>query len=452
MSYVIEPAIVFSSVSKRFRKQTLSKKGYTTIKTHLIGQLFSRKKRDINYTEVLEDISFKVEKGSSLGLIGRNGSGKSTLLKIISGIYKPDSGVVKVNGRMSALIELGAGFHPDFTGRENIFLGGIMYGLSRKQIEEKFDDIVKYSELEDFIDDPVRTYSSGMYMRLGFSLAVHTDPDILLIDEVLAVGDAAFIYRCQDTISDFRRRGKTFVFVTHDLSAVTRWCDEVLWLDSGRVRERGKPRQVVDFYLRKINEVEEKTLESENQYVNASKMKKTTSGEKLEELILDSAATPSSPEQKTWGSGEAEIISVKMKDSLGAEKWLFHFDESVQIEVGYRISKPIDNLVFGIGLIRADGVEVHGNNTMIDDVKIRLPDFMKTKLPVEGAYIYNIKRLGLVEDTYYLDVALHREDGFPFDYHHRLHKFSVRSQQRSTGAYVPEHTWRIILNDEVVGS
>ena len=201
---------------------------------------------------VFENLNLEIPQGISLGVIGRNGSGKSTLLKVMTGIYKPDSGTVRMNGRVSSLIELGAGFHPEFTGRENVFINGTILGLTRKEIEKRFDRIVRFAELEPFIHVPVRTYSSGMYVRLGFSVAVNVDPDILLVDEVLAVGDESFSRKCLDQMTNFKKAGKTIVLVTHDLPTVERFCDQALWLDSGCIQALGDPRQVIDAYRQEV--------------------------------------------------------------------------------------------------------------------------------------------------------------------------------------------------------
>ncbi len=432
-------SIEIESVTKRFRKVTASKKSYTTVKSDVMGWFKNRKESgEVSHFDALSDVSFSIEPGSSLGIVGRNGSGKSTILKLIAGIYHPDQGTVRVRGTISALIELGAGFHPDFTGRENVFLGGIMYGLSKKEIEARFDDIVRYAELEDCIDDPVRTYSSGMYMRLGFSLAVHTDPDILLVDEVLAVGDATFINRCQETISEFRRRGKTLIFVTHDLSSVSRWCDDAIWLDKGKVRERGEPRYVIDKYLGCVEDAEEAELKRRNEG--------NLSAENLP-LNLDPRDDARGRSRTRWGNKDVEILEVKMSTLEGEDKWLFHGEEGVRVRVTYQINKPLKDLVFGIGVLRADGTEIHGSNTEIDDVSPPLPAENDT-YPQTAAYEYNISRLGLLEDSYYLDVAAHSKDGLPYDYHHRLHNFSIRSSKKHSGIYNPPHQWSFEGDEE----
>ena len=189
----------------------------------------------------VDDVSLQIPEGSAFGIIGRNGSGKSTLLKLASGIMKPTSGRVSVHGRISALIELGAGFHPEISGRENVFINGVMLGLTKREIAKRFDEIVEFAELKEFIDAPVKNYSSGMYMRLGFAVAVHVNPDILIVDEVLAVGDEGFSLKCLDKFAEFKRRGKTIVLVTHSLGTVQRFCDEAVWLDQGHIAGRGGP-------------------------------------------------------------------------------------------------------------------------------------------------------------------------------------------------------------------
>ena len=239
-------AILVEGVSKRFKK-VLLRTGYTTVKTSLT-HLFAGRAAPPEYVEALRDVSLRVPRGATLGIVGRNGSGKSTLVRIIAGIYRPDTGRVITEGRVSALIELGAGFHPEFTGRENVYINGIILGLSRKEIRRRFDEIVQFAGLEAFIDSPVRTYSAGMYMRLGFSVAVHVDPDILLVDEVLAVGDEPFVRKCLEKMNEFKRRGKTIVMAGHDLLLTERWCDAALFLNGGRVAAQGLPPDVVTAY------------------------------------------------------------------------------------------------------------------------------------------------------------------------------------------------------------
>ncbi len=240
------PAVLLDRVSKRFKKVVL-RTGYTTLKAAFTHP-FRGESTPVEYVEALRDVSLTVPPGATLGIVGRNGSGKSTLVRIIAGIYKPDGGRVVTEGRVSALIELGAGFHPEFTGRENVYINGIVLGLTWKEIQQRFDEIVQFAGLGDFIDSPVRTYSSGMYMRLGFSVAVHVDPDVLLVDEVLAVGDEPFVRKGLEKMDEFKQKGKTIIVAGHDLLLVERWCDTAILLEKGRVTAQGSPPEVVAAY------------------------------------------------------------------------------------------------------------------------------------------------------------------------------------------------------------
>src|SRR5512145_2274088 len=252
-------AIEVTNVTKVYRKYA-RRKQFATLKSALLkGSLIQDLQPDETFP-ALKGVSFNVPAGSTYGIIGRNGSGKSTALKLVAGITKPTTGTVKVEGRISALIELGAGFHPEISGRENVFINGIMLGLSKREITRRFDEIVEFAELREFIDAPVKTYSSGMYMRLGFAVAIHVDPDVLLVDEVLAVGDEGFTHKCLDKFADFKRRGKTILLVTHSLGLVEKFCDEALWLDGGRMQTMGDPKRVVGAYITDVETGEEEQL------------------------------------------------------------------------------------------------------------------------------------------------------------------------------------------------
>ncbi|MCU0856553.1 MAG: ABC transporter ATP-binding protein [Rhodobacteraceae bacterium] len=232
-------AIDVINVTKTYRKYA-RRKQFATLKSAILSGTLVNDLNPEDSFHALKGVSFTVPAGCTFGIVGRNGSGKSTALKLVAGITKPTTGTVSVQGRISALIELGAGFHPEISGRENVFINGIMLGLTKREITRRFDEIVEFAELEDFIDAPVKTYSSGMYMRLGFAVAIHVDPDVLLIDEVLAVGDEAFTHKCLDKFAEFRRRNKTVLLVTHALNLVERFCDEALWLNEGRARAMGR--------------------------------------------------------------------------------------------------------------------------------------------------------------------------------------------------------------------
>lgn len=418
----IDYSIDMVAVSKRFRRSTLRKGSYTTIKTALLNLLLGRSKAEGSFTQAISNFTARIPKGASLGIIGKNGSGKSTLLKLITGIYRADSGKISVNGRVAALIELGAGFHPDFTGRENLYLGGIMHGLSRAQIDERFDDIIKFAELENVIDDPVRTYSSGMYMRLGFSLAIHTDPDVLIVDEVLAVGDAAFVAKCKDKISELRKAGKTLLLVSHDLGAIERWCDEAIWLHQGKEMDRGNPRRVIDKYRSWIEKGEEEEVLEERTH----------------DIESTGAANQVSEKQVAgrWGSREIEITGMRLLDKNGQEHGLFHTGDAATIVIDYKVNESTEDVVFGVGLNRADGLVILGTNTDIE--RINVPALQGT-----GQALFQIESLDLIEGSYSIDVAVHRQDGYPFDYHQGALKFLMRSAHKYVGVVAPKHAWKI---------
>ncbi len=410
-------AIEIENLIRIYQKYS-SQHRFKTFKSALLkGDLF-RSLRPDELVHALDDVSFDVETGITFGVIGQNGSGKSTLLKVVAGIAKPTSGKVVVHGKVSALIELGAGFHPEITGRENIFINGIMLGLSKKQIQEKYEGIVRFAELEEFIEAPVKTYSSGMYMRLGFSIAINVNPDVLLVDEVLAVGDASFVPKCLDRIDDFRRRKKTILFVSHDLSTVEKICDRVAWLKNGRVQTIGEPRRVIDAYLQDVAEKAEDEFEIRQQ--------ETKQEEHFEET--------DERRENRWGKRELEIKKVRMKGLDGKEKHVFSPDEGMVIEMEVEAYSRIKDFVFGIGIFNSQGITVYGTNTLLED-------FYSVEAYGQGKVTCRLERLSLVNGTYYLDVAIHKRDGYPYDYHKSLYSFLVSSRLKDGGIFRPEHTW-----------
>ena len=413
------PAVVADGVSKVYRR-FLHQHQFRTLKSALLtGSLITDLRPDETFT-ALDGVSFEVPAGTTFGVIGENGSGKSTLLKLLAGITKPTRGSLRVAGRISALIELGAGFHPEISGRENVAINGIMLGLTRREVDERFDEIVDFAELREFIDAPVKTYSSGMYMRLGFSVAIHVDPDVLLIDEVLAVGDEAFTRKCLDKIGEFRRRGKTIVLVTHSLGLVEKMCDEALWLRHGRRAGLGDPRRVVDAYLTYVAGGEEALL-ARDQAASPS----------------PAAAEETKPEgyrEGRWGSRDVEITRVLLVDDRGQERHVFASGESVVVRLDVEARADVEDFVFGVGIFTADGVSVYGTNTHIED-------YVPRRASGRGEVSLELLDLRLVEGTYLLDVAVHRRDGTPYDYHRGLHSFRVKSRIKDVGVYRPPHRW-----------
>jgi lipopolysaccharide transport system ATP-binding protein len=242
-------AIDVCNVTKKFRIKSINPH-YHTLKSAVISFLRYRKLSSAQHKEfvALDNVSFTVRKGQTTGIIGANGSGKSTLLKLMAGILIPASGTIRTFGTVSPLIELGAGFHPEFTGRENIFLNAAILGFSKKKIKRELENIIEFSGLSEFIDQPVKTYSSGMYMRLGFSVAVNVDPDILLIDEILAVGDEAFARKCSSKIEEFKNSGKTIVIVSHSMDTIRKWCSEAVYMDKGKMAFWGDSEQAIQMY------------------------------------------------------------------------------------------------------------------------------------------------------------------------------------------------------------
>jgi len=408
------PAVEVREVRKIYRRYG-RRKSFGTLKSALLSGSMLKNLRPDSVFLALDGVSLELEAGRTLGIIGRNGSGKSSLLKLIAGIGKPTSGTVRVSGRVSALIELGAGFHPEISGRENVFINGMMLGLSKAEIAKRFDDIVAFAELGDFIDAPVKTYSSGMYMRLGFAVAINVDPDVLLVDEVLAVGDEAFTHKCLERFADFRRRGKTVVVVTHTLDLITRLCDEALWLDAGRVRAHGDPKRVVDAYLMEV-------AAAENQHPNSDSA-----------AVVDDA-TASAGTEGRWGSREAEVEAVELLRADGQPAHVFESGHPMRIRVRVRAQRPLHDFVFGIGIFTADGVCCFGTNTQIEGGAPR-------EFTGSGEFSVDIDRLDLVAGAYRLDVAIHRQDGVPYDYHRLLYSFRVASPVKDTGIYRPRHRW-----------
>jgi lipopolysaccharide transport system ATP-binding protein len=405
-------------VSKRFRRQTVQSS--TTLKSAFIDFLRGRTIAETPATfQALKEVTFAVPSGHTLGIIGSNGSGKSTLLKLLAGIYRPDGGKIMVQGKVGALLELGAGFHPEFSGRENIFINGIVLGLSKREVRQHFDDIIRFAELEAFIDEPVKTYSVGMYMRLGFSVAVHADPDILLIDEILAVGDEGFTQKCYDRLAAFRRRGKTIILVSHDLSTVSRWCDRVVWLENGIVQDQGLPQRVIDLYRQHIAAQEAEVAVGEH-LRTAQEVSQAQEGETA----------------NRWGSREVEIVSVKMLHRSGQERYVYQSGEPVRVVIHYRVHHPVPDTVFGIALMRNDGLWCYGTNTAAEDIPL-------PPLGEEGNVEVLLERLDFVAGTYYLDVAVHATDGSPYDYHHGLYFFTVKSDLQDVGVCRIPHSWAI---------
>jgi len=382
----LKPVIRFEDVSKRFsykveRQQTL------------LESLISSVSRDSkNKAELwaVRDVSFEVLPGQCLGIVGRNGSGKSTILKLISGIIHPTSGQIVVDGRLSALLELGAGFHQDLTGRENIYLNGSILGMSKEEIEACYDDIVAFSELDEFIDMPVKHYSSGMYMRLGFSVAVHVDPRLLIVDEVLAVGDQTFQEKCIDRIFDLKNSGTTIIIVSHNLDTVRRLASQLLWLERGSISGSGPVDRVISQYLEHLHQSE-----------------------------MLSGQTEAAGDFRRWGTGSVEITKVRLLDLESQEREVFQSGRALTVEISYFAHKEIKEPEFGIAIYRQDGVQVNGPNN-------RMAGFAIDKVQGAGIVRYHIESLPLLSAAYQITVAVH-DSKLPraYDFHEQAYTFRV---------------------------
>jgi ABC-2 type transport system ATP-binding protein len=335
----------------------------------------------------LKDISFEIPEGSTFGIIGSNGSVKSTLLKCLAGILTPDKGSLQVNGRISALLELGAGFHPDLTGRENVFLNGAILGMTNKEIEKNFDDIIEFAGLGQFIDTPVKNYSSGMVVRLGFAIATNVDPEILIIDEVLAVGDASFQQRCFEKIESFRKEGRTIILVSHGLSQITQLCNTAAWLERGSLRMIGSSYEVVSEYTGVSHEARPKATAED---------------------IGD-----------RWGTGEADITSVQLLNKQGQIVDDFETNKPATVRISYSCPTPIKDAVFGIRITHLHGTVMWGSNTKRRGIVI--PTLTGT-----GYIDLKIESLPLLEGTYDLTVALSdMSEIHEYDHWERRTRFNV---------------------------
>jgi ABC-type polysaccharide/polyol phosphate transport system ATPase subunit len=432
-------AIEITNASKVYRRHG-HRKQFATLKSALLSRSLVR---DLNPEETfsaLKNVTVNVPKGQTLGVIGRNGSGKSTLLKLVAGIAKPTTGTVKVEGRISALIELGAGFHPEISGRENVFINGIMLGLTKREITRRFDEIVEFAEMQEFIDAPVKNYSSGMYMRLGFAVAIHVDPDVLLVDEVLAVGDEGFTHKCLDKFAEFKRRGKTILLVTHSLGLVEKFCDEALWMDAGRMKVQGDPKRVVGAYVTDVERSEEQQLAAGDAKARDAAIAVSPdepSSAVLPDHPIETAEAPADMFRATegrWGSREIEITAVELLGADGTAGHVFHTGQPFAVRVTLRAPVAMDDFVIGIGLFNAEGVCCYGTNTSLEA-------FKSVRVLGTGDVTFSIERLDLVEGTYKLDVAVHKLDGYPYDYHRLLYTFRVKSRTKDVGIYRPAHAW-----------
>jgi ABC-type polysaccharide/polyol phosphate transport system ATPase subunit len=404
--------IEFSNVSKKF---TLHRERGSTVQERLIGMFRPRSQGEEFWA--VRDVSFRVDEGQSLGLVGHNGAGKSTILKLMTRILEPTSGRVSTVGRVAALLELGSGFHPDLTGRENVFLYGSLMGFSRRDMQNRLEEIVDFANIDRFIDTEVKHYSSGMYTRLAFAVATAVDPDILITDEVLAVGDEAFQRKCMERIYGFRRAGKTIIFVSHALEVVRSLCDIAVWLDHGTVQASGPASQVIDAYLADVNRQEREEI---------ARREETEGGEVEVESF------------NRRGSREIEITSVEMLDKNGQQRPAFQTHEPLTIRIHYCAREAITEPVFGVGLHTENGIWITGPNTRFDSFSIPLVEG-------QGHVDYTIPNLPLLTGRYPISIAVVDNTMLhTFDHHDRAYTLVVQSDglTEQYGIATIPHQWQ----------
>ncbi len=395
------PAIAVEGATKVYRRY--GRQPHGTLKSALLSGRRGGRAGEGGVV-ALDAVSFSVAAGETLGVVGANGSGKSTLLKLLSGIVRPTRGSVSVQGRLAALLELGAGFHPEISGRENIELAGLLLGLTKKEIAARFDAIVGFAGVEEFLDAPVKTYSSGMAVRLGFAIAAHSDPDVLLVDEVLAVGDEAFAHRALEKFSEFERAGKTLVFVSHDLGLVAERCRRALWLDRGRLAADGPAGEIVARYRERVAAEEgERRVEG------------TGAGGRV-------------------GSGVATLEVVRLLDGEGRPAGRLRPGEPAVVEIVARAAEPLTDFVFGIQIATVAGVVVFGTNTALEG-------FRAERFAGDARIRLEIPALDLAPGIYALDAAVHSRGGAPYDYRRDVLRFEVAGERAGTGVWSPARTW-----------
>jgi lipopolysaccharide transport system ATP-binding protein len=401
--------IIVHNLSKCFNRYH-TEKPVTIMEAALSGL---RQMRPLKRFWALQNVSFTVAPGEMLGVIGQNGAGKSTLLQLIGGVGSPDEGKVQINGRIGALLDLGSGFHGDLTGRENAHVTSIVAGLTEREVASRFDRIVEFAELEGFIDNPVRTYSTGMQMRLAFSVAIHTEPDVLLVDEFLSVGDIAFQAKCLERIRYLKAQGCAIVFISHDAGQVQNLCDRVLWLRQGQVIAYGEPKVVIEQYVSEMRqETRERTSYSPPKIIK----------EGIELKI----------HENRFGSLEIEIIGIQLLPTTEIDS-----GDGITVEIEYCASKPIDAPIFSVSITQEDGQVCLDINTQ--NRELLMPVIQET-----GKMRLYLDRLDLKGGSYFVNVGIYEKNwAYAYDFHWHVYPLLVRSTFSQTGILSPPCRWEI---------
>jgi lipopolysaccharide transport system ATP-binding protein len=417
----MDEVLIVESVSKQFQ---VHRNRPTTLKETVVRRLRGIKDNRVTTHWALRDVSFSVEKGKTLGLIGHNGAGKSTLLRLVCGLGRPTTGRIQRRGHMGSMLELGSGFNPELTGRENLITGGILSGLTRRQIKAGQDEIISFAELEEFIDQPVRTYSSGMYLRLAFATAIHFDPDFLVIDEVLAVGDSRFQQKCRDRLNSFRAAGKSFILVSHDIEQVRSMCDEVLVLEEGRVMMHGDPESAVNCYHDLMRQRTER---------RAAEL----AGEVKNQLTVEKG--------NRQGTQEASICSVSLFNGDDKKTDRIYAGSNLAIEFEYFLQKPLPDMALVLGVFNETNMKCF--ETYIPSVQAAFG-----RLAEKGSLRCLLPKLPLLPGQYYVNLGLWPPDwSFIYDYHWQMHPLTVVSENEMppyvNGVIMVSPNWSVQFKD-----
>ena len=381
---------------------------------------FKRNKYEVN--QVLDGVSFDIKKGEAVGLIGKNGCGKSTTLKLLNRIMYPTSGTIRVNGRVSSLIELGAGFHPDMSGRENIYTNASIFGLTKKQIDEKLDDIIEFSELGEAVDNPVRTYSSGMYMRLAFSVAINVEADVLLIDEILAVGDVSFQKKCFEKLREIKYSGTTIVIVSHSLQQIEQICDKSIWIEKGHIRQIGNPKEIHLKYLKEMEEERQRLIhEAQKNKENDIEDRDSFCGKK----VIRS------------GSGEVYFTNVTLKDKEEKLQNVYKSHDFMQVQYDFVNKSDIEEAEFSVRIYKDDNTHCYGTTSDIE-----CNDTIKIK--GKNKFIVDFDDLCLLDGNYMIDVDVKDKTGdIVYDSIHDTIRFDVINEDGRTGVCAIRTSWKV---------
>lgn len=412
-------AIEVRNVTKKFKM-------YFDKGKMLKERAISWKRNEYEERCVINDISFDIKKGEAVGLIGHNGCGKSTTLKLLTRIMYPTSGSIEINGRVSSLLELGAGFHPDLSGRENIYINASIFGLTKSEIDKRIDEIIEFSELEEFIDNPVRTYSSGMYMRLAFSVAINVDADILLIDEILAVGDVNFQAKCLNKLMEIKQDGTTIVLVSHSTGQIEQICDRSIWIRDGVIALDGDAHTVDDEYLKYMGE---KRKEKSHSSSKVKVFKSSESG-----IVVGVDTKERIAESNHRGTGEVKIDQVKALNTNREEAAVFSTEDPIIFKISYVAYDTIADALIGICIYRNDGVRCYGTDTKADGID-------GFQIEKNGLVEFMLEESQLLEGKYYLDVSIAAGKNDVVDHCSNICEFEVYNNHKDTGLVRMSHTW-----------